>query len=124
MRENNSAFVDFEFRLEDPVTMLPADELFSDGKLMPLQRFLIQKSRSVTMTYVFRSPDIPKLLMRNEISLTDPYLFSSKAPQVFKPLERGTMPKKNSTGTAMRSKKIKRRPHHPIITIVKMPPEA
>ncbi|KAG0477147.1 hypothetical protein HPP92_013988 [Vanilla planifolia] len=28
---------DFEFRLEDPVTMLSADELFSDGKLMPLQ---------------------------------------------------------------------------------------
>ena len=27
---------DFEFRLEDPVTMLPADELFSDGKLVPL----------------------------------------------------------------------------------------
>jgi hypothetical protein len=27
---------DFEFRLEDPVAMLPVDELFSDGKLMPL----------------------------------------------------------------------------------------
>ncbi|KAL6973782.1 hypothetical protein U1Q18_027967 [Sarracenia purpurea var. burkii] len=27
-------FFDFEFRLEDTVTMLPADELFSDGKLM------------------------------------------------------------------------------------------
>ncbi|KAL5726274.1 hypothetical protein ACHQM5_009329 [Ranunculus cassubicifolius] len=28
---------DFEFRLEDPVNMmLPADELFFDGKLMPL----------------------------------------------------------------------------------------
>ncbi|CAA7405389.1 unnamed protein product [Spirodela intermedia] len=30
--------VDFEFlRLDDPMTMLPADELFSDGKLVPLQ---------------------------------------------------------------------------------------
>ncbi|XP_074574519.1 uncharacterized protein LOC141830966 [Curcuma longa] len=28
---------DFEFRPEDPVAMLPADELFSDGKLVPLQ---------------------------------------------------------------------------------------
>ncbi|GJU68155.1 hypothetical protein Tco_1254414 [Tanacetum coccineum] len=32
-----SDFDGFEFRLEDPVTMLPADELFSDGKLVPLQ---------------------------------------------------------------------------------------
>ncbi|KAH7679214.1 hypothetical protein IHE45_06G044200 [Dioscorea alata] len=29
--------VDFEFLLHDPVAMLPADELFSDGKLVPLQ---------------------------------------------------------------------------------------
>ncbi|KAJ6796283.1 Uncharacterized protein M6B38_223065 [Iris pallida] len=28
---------DFEFTLSDPVGMLPADELFSDGKLVPLQ---------------------------------------------------------------------------------------
>jgi hypothetical protein len=27
---------DLEFRLEDPVAMLSVDELFSDGKLMPL----------------------------------------------------------------------------------------
>jgi hypothetical protein len=27
---------DLEFSLEDPVAMLPVDELFSDGKLMPL----------------------------------------------------------------------------------------
>ncbi|KAL2473563.1 hypothetical protein Fot_49299 [Forsythia ovata] len=82
MRENNSVFVDFEFWLKDSVTMLPADELFSSGKLMPLQRSSIQKSmRSVTTTSAFRSPDTPKLLMRNEISLTDPYLFFSKAPR-------------------------------------------
>ncbi|KAL2489458.1 uncharacterized protein Fot_42750 [Forsythia ovata] len=29
-------FVDFEFRLEDLITMLPADKLFFDGKLVPL----------------------------------------------------------------------------------------
>ncbi|CAL1353141.1 unnamed protein product [Linum trigynum] len=28
---------DFEFRLDDPVAMLPADELFSEGKLVPMQ---------------------------------------------------------------------------------------
>nr|XP_010906788.1 uncharacterized protein LOC105033611 [Elaeis guineensis]XP_029117049.1 uncharacterized protein LOC105033611 [Elaeis guineensis] len=28
---------DFEFRLDDPVAMLPADELFSNGKLVPLR---------------------------------------------------------------------------------------
>ncbi|KAL2530399.1 hypothetical protein Fot_23000 [Forsythia ovata] len=82
MGENNSAFVDFEFWLEDSVTLLPVDELFSDGKLMPLQRSSIQKSmRSVTTTSAVRSPATSKLLMRNEISLTDPYLFSSKAPR-------------------------------------------
>ncbi|KAL2514405.1 hypothetical protein Fot_28376 [Forsythia ovata] len=120
MEENNSAFVDFEFRLEDLVTMLPADELFSDRKLMPLQRSSIQKlMRSVTTTSAFRSPDTPKLLMRNEISLKDPYLFSFKAPRCS-----SYYTLKTSTKIAMRSKKIKRRPHHPIITIVKMPPEA
>ncbi|XP_042483256.1 uncharacterized protein LOC122063623 [Macadamia integrifolia] len=37
-------FKDFEFRLEDPVTMLPADELFSDGKLVPLQLTTVHPS--------------------------------------------------------------------------------
>ncbi|KAI9113472.1 hypothetical protein K1719_015399 [Acacia pycnantha] len=35
---------DFEFRLEDPVTMLPTDELFSDGKLIPLQLYAVKPS--------------------------------------------------------------------------------
>ncbi|CAI9784057.1 unnamed protein product [Fraxinus pennsylvanica] len=79
---SGEAFVDFEFRLEDPVTMLPADELFSDGKLRPLQLSSIQKSmRSVPTISEVRSPDTPKLRIRNEISLTDPYLFSPKAPR-------------------------------------------
>ncbi|XVE52852.1 hypothetical protein DITRI_Ditri02bG0157600 [Diplodiscus trichospermus] len=46
---------DFEFRLEDPVTMLPADELFCDAK----------SCRRIEM----------------EISGTDPHLFSPKAPR-------------------------------------------
>ncbi|CAI9756757.1 unnamed protein product [Fraxinus pennsylvanica] len=79
---SGETFVDFEFRLEDPVTMLPADELFSDGKLMPLQISSIQKSmRSAPMTSAVTSPDTPKLRIRTEISLTDPYLFSPKAPR-------------------------------------------
>jgi hypothetical protein len=36
-KTNPEALVgDFEFRLKDPIAMLSADKLFSDGKLMPL----------------------------------------------------------------------------------------
>ncbi|XP_031396731.1 uncharacterized protein LOC116207776 [Punica granatum] len=35
---------DFEFCLEDPVAMLPADELFSKGKFVPLQVSLLKPS--------------------------------------------------------------------------------
>ncbi|XP_049402441.1 uncharacterized protein LOC125866178 isoform X1 [Solanum stenotomum] len=73
--------VDFEFRLEDPVNMLPADELFSDGKLMPLQLPTVRPAAVSTSAGV-RSPETPKLRMRNnEISRKDPYLFSPKAPR-------------------------------------------
>ncbi|KAL2508035.1 uncharacterized protein Fot_31682 [Forsythia ovata] len=52
---SSKAFVDFEFRLEDLTIMLSADKLFFDGKLMPLQRYSIQKSmRSVTTTFEVR----------------------------------------------------------------------
>ncbi|PIN22875.1 hypothetical protein CDL12_04408 [Handroanthus impetiginosus] len=75
-------FVDFEFRLEDPVIMLPADELFSDGKLVPLQLSAIRPSMtSVPVSSDARSPDTPKFCRRNEVSSTDPYLFSPKAPR-------------------------------------------
>lgn len=47
---------DFEFRLEDPVNMLPADELFSDGKLMPLQLPTVRPA-----TTSVRSPETQKL---------------------------------------------------------------
>ncbi|XP_059282913.1 uncharacterized protein LOC132036570 [Lycium ferocissimum] len=70
---------DFEFRLEDPVNMLPADELFSDGKLMPLQLPAIRPAEVATSTSAgVRSPETPKLRMRNEISRTE---FSPKAPR-------------------------------------------
>lgn len=73
---------DFEFRLEDPVTMLPADELFADGKLMPLH---VSAFRPVVSTSTFsagiRSPETAKCCRREEVSCTDPYLFSPKAPR-------------------------------------------
>ncbi|XP_027127260.1 uncharacterized protein [Coffea arabica] len=72
-------FADFEFRLEDPVNMLPADELFSDGKLVPLQLSSIRPSEAATPAV--RSPDTPQLRRRGEISATDPCLFSPKAPR-------------------------------------------
>lgn len=73
--------VDFEFRLEDPVKMLPADELFSDGKLVPLQLPTVRPAVESMLAGV-RSPETPKLRMRNnEVSRTDASLFSPKAPR-------------------------------------------
>ncbi|XP_008811830.1 uncharacterized protein LOC103722887 [Phoenix dactylifera] len=51
---------DFEFRLHDPVAMLPADELFADGKLVPLQ---LATARPVAempapATHRIRSPEV------------------------------------------------------------------
>lgn len=66
---------DFEFRLDFPVTMLPADELFSDGKLMPLQ------CRPAEISSEVRLPDTPKVHRSCEIAGMDPYLFSPKAPR-------------------------------------------
>ncbi|XVF18238.1 hypothetical protein REPUB_Repub11eG0004200 [Reevesia pubescens] len=74
---------DFEFRLEDPVTMLPADELFSDGKLMPLHFSTLKQHPPVNTLSEIRSPQTVKSCRRikTEISGTDPYLFSPKAPR-------------------------------------------
>ncbi|KAL2555842.1 uncharacterized protein Fot_00581 [Forsythia ovata] len=75
-------FVDFEFRLEDPVTMLPADELFFYGKLVSLQLFTIRHSMTAAPPLAnVKLPDTTKFRRTNEISLTDPYLFSPKAPR-------------------------------------------
>ncbi|ONI12078.1 hypothetical protein PRUPE_4G143300 [Prunus persica] len=70
---------EFEFRLEDPVAMLPADELFSGGKLMPLQ-FSSVKATDPSLTEI-RMPDTAMYHRRPEISGADPYLFSPKAPR-------------------------------------------
>ncbi|KAL6544608.1 hypothetical protein OROMI_023470 [Orobanche minor] len=76
-------FIDFEFRLVDPVAMLTADELFSDGKIVPLHISSIRQSMisSHPASSETRSEDSLKVPRRNEISSTDPYLFSPKAPR-------------------------------------------
>nr|XP_023895203.1 uncharacterized protein LOC112007135 [Quercus suber] len=70
---------DFKFRLEDPVAMLPADELFSDGKLVPLQLSLVKPQVNNTTISEIRLPESPKTCRRPKISSTDLYLFSPKA---------------------------------------------
>lgn len=73
---------DFEFRLEDPVNMLPADELFADGKLMPLHVSVIRPAViSTGSSPGIRSPETAKSRRRTEVSSTDPYLFSPRAPR-------------------------------------------
>ncbi|EOA37994.1 hypothetical protein CARUB_v10009464mg [Capsella rubella] len=67
--------VDFEFCLEDPVTMLSADELFSDGKLVPLKF----SGGSKTTTERREPPEILKSCRRLEMEISD--LFSPKAPR-------------------------------------------
>ncbi|KFK35542.1 hypothetical protein AALP_AA4G004300 [Arabis alpina] len=66
----------FEFCLEeDPVTMLSADELFSDGKLVPL-KFSGGPKPTVTEP---TQPEVLKSCKRLEIEISD--LFSPKAPR-------------------------------------------
>ncbi|GFS45310.1 hypothetical protein Acr_00g0095380 [Actinidia rufa] len=79
--ESSKEFGDFEFRLEYHVTMLPADELFSDGKLVPLQLSTVPQAVTSTVSPEIRSPDEPKARRRLDVSNTDPYLFSPKAPR-------------------------------------------
>lgn len=76
---------EFEFRLQDPVSlMLPADELFFDGKLVPLQvssgKPLVNGLKST------RSVSSPETMAQSrrrveEECSVDPYLFSPKAPR-------------------------------------------
>ncbi|GMI84010.1 hypothetical protein like AT1G56020 [Hibiscus trionum] len=57
----DTASGDFEFRLEeDPITMLPADELFSDGKLVPLHFSSLKQHPPVSVS----SQETPKSCRR------------------------------------------------------------
>ncbi|XP_038974538.1 uncharacterized protein LOC103699661 [Phoenix dactylifera] len=74
--------VDFEFRLDDPVAMLPADELFSDGKLVPLQPSPAASKLPDESSSEIRSPEQLKSRRRAENAAgLDPYVFSPKAPR-------------------------------------------
>ncbi|KAE8677325.1 S-adenosyl-L-methionine-dependent methyltransferases superfamily protein, putative isoform 1 [Hibiscus syriacus] len=67
---------EFEFRLEDPVTMLPADELFSNGKLLPLHfSSLKQQQQQPPLS------DTRLLETAKSCPEMDPYLFSPRAPR-------------------------------------------
>ncbi|KAG6513242.1 uncharacterized protein LOC121969110 [Zingiber officinale] len=74
---------DFEFRLhDDPVAMLPADELFSDGKLVPLQLAVPKPAEAEPPAAAeIVSPDPPETRRKAEISGVDPYPFSPRAPR-------------------------------------------
>ncbi|URD72469.1 hypothetical protein MUK42_10308 [Musa troglodytarum] len=77
--DSGGDFVDFEFRLNHPVAMLPADELFANGKLVPLQ---LAATKPVSMHSVAEicSPEQPKSLRGAQVSGSDPYVFSPRAP--------------------------------------------
>lgn len=70
---------DFEFRVENQVKMqmLPADELFSDGRLMPLQLSAFQPAESSSEIKLL---DTTKVNQSCEAVELDPYLFSPRAP--------------------------------------------
>ncbi|CAN1157988.1 hypothetical protein LINPERHAP2_LOCUS21884 [Linum perenne] len=76
---------DFEFRLDDPVGMLPADELFSDGKLVPMQLTSVKPCLSAApATTAERESSSRRMEMEvsgNSTTTTDQYLFSPKAPR-------------------------------------------
>lgn len=71
--ETDSAAGDFEFRLDDPVeTMLNADELFSDGKLVTATK---QQQTTEIIEKCRRSMDV------TEMEISSSCLFSPKAPR-------------------------------------------
>ncbi|KAE9620817.1 hypothetical protein Lal_00019447 [Lupinus albus] len=74
----DSSAGDFEFHLQHPVTMLPADQLFSDGKLLPLHFHLSSFTPSSTTTTTHsHSPEANV----TEKPPVEPFLFSPKAPR-------------------------------------------
>ncbi|KAG6525071.1 uncharacterized protein LOC122046560 isoform X1 [Zingiber officinale] len=65
---------EFEFRIDDPVVMLPADELFSEGKLVPLRTVAVQLSVESA-----DEKNSSELEMVTEVLRSDPYQKSFKA---------------------------------------------
>ncbi|KMZ65825.1 hypothetical protein ZOSMA_30G01050 [Zostera marina] len=86
---SKESVTDFEFLLDDPVAMLPADELFSDGKLVPLHLTSARLRSPVAMLEAADSSGMDIQTMETQqktkrseaMASLDPYLFSPKAPR-------------------------------------------
>ncbi|WOL15882.1 serine/arginine repetitive matrix protein 2-like [Canna indica] len=73
---------DFEFLLDNPGAMLPAEELFSDGKLVPLQLGAPMPSPEADPPSAeIALPEPPETRRKAEIAGPDPYAFSPRAPR-------------------------------------------
>ncbi|PKI60052.1 hypothetical protein CRG98_019537 [Punica granatum] len=64
---------DFEFCLEDPVAILPADELFSNGKFVPLQVSLLKPFVTAVTSMKVSSPDLAERRKSIDMSVMDLY---------------------------------------------------
>jgi hypothetical protein len=79
-------FIDFEFSLGGAATMLPADELFADGKLLPLRPAPAaepgrERRRDTSLVQVPPTPERVRALRPVAAEAApDPYVFSPKAP--------------------------------------------
>ncbi|KAL5208785.1 hypothetical protein ABZP36_033220 [Zizania latifolia] len=75
--------LDFEFSLGGSATMLPADELFADGKLLPLRPHPVGAPERVRERPPSEIPPMPELVKTVQPAVAeafDPYVFSPKAP--------------------------------------------
>ncbi|KMZ75257.1 hypothetical protein ZOSMA_117G00750 [Zostera marina] len=83
---DSSSGLDFEFRLHDPVTMITADELFSNGKLVPLHVTSTHANKTAAASDLgsvgFRPLDLPKKTNKSEFATSiDPHVLSPRAPR-------------------------------------------
>ncbi|KAF7078344.1 hypothetical protein CFC21_082798 [Triticum aestivum] len=80
-------FIDFEFSFGGSATMLPADELFADGKLLPLRPQPAsaaapeaERERECAPAEIPAAPEMVKTHRPSVAEVFDPYVFSPKAP--------------------------------------------
>uniref|UniRef100_A0A453NG14 Uncharacterized protein n=1 Tax=Aegilops tauschii subsp. strangulata TaxID=200361 RepID=A0A453NG14_AEGTS len=79
-------FIDFEFSFGGSATMLPADELFADGKLLPLRPQPAaaapeaERERESAPAEIPATPEFVKTHRPSVAEAFDPYVFSPKAP--------------------------------------------
>ncbi|KAI4977839.1 hypothetical protein ZWY2020_014393 [Hordeum vulgare] len=81
-------FIDFEFSFGGSATMLPADELFADGKLLPLRPPQpasvaapeAERERESVLAEIPATPELVKTHRPSVAEPFDPYVFSPKAP--------------------------------------------